>query len=206
MVKVVDLYDEMASLAEAEGGDESLEKLNQQLANTTAITDKIFFDVVIGDGKAERIVFGLYGHSSPRGVRNLVAMAGCSQPDLCYKGSKFHRVIKDFVVQGGDVENGDGTGIANVYGRPFSDDVFGLVLMHNRKGLVQIANSGPNQNGGQFVILTGVAPHLNGNHVIAGVVIEGLDFLMEMNDVEVTSDNSKPVKDVIIKDCGVLEK
>lgn len=205
MVKVIDLYDEMISLADVEGQKEAVDALNSQLSNITAVTDKIFFDISIGGGKSERVVLGLFRNAAPRGVHNLVSMASCVSEELCYKNNKLHRVIKNFIIQGGDVTNGDGSGVTNVYGRPFSDDLFGLTLMHNRAGVVQIANAGKNANGGQFVLMTGAAPHLNGNHVIAGHVLEGLDFVMEINDVSVDKDDQKPVKDVVITDCGVMK-
>lgn len=203
-VKIVDLYDEMASLAEVEGGDEALKRLNTDLANITKVTNKIYFDVAVADAPAQRVEIGLYGFASPKAVANLVAMASCKTEKLCYKNTKFHRIIKDFIVQGGDVEKGDGSGIRNIYDRPYSDDVFALALMHDRAGVVQVANAGPNQNGGQFVILCGAAPHLNGNHVIVGKVLSGLDTVLDANKVETDEATGKPKKDVLIKDCGVL--
>jgi len=204
MVKVMDLYEEMASLAELEGGKDALAKMNKDLANTTAITNKIFFDVAVGSGSTKRVVVGLYGLAAPRAVANLIGMASCKSEEFCYKNSKLHRVVKDFIVQGGDVAKGDGTGIRNIYNRPYSDDIFALTLMHDRPGVVQIANAGPNQNGGQFVFMVGAAPHLNGKSVIAGHILEGLEHVTDINKVEADKDTGKPNVDVIVKDCGVL--
>merc|ERR1711998_753981 len=134
-----------------------------------------------------------------------VFMFACTLGEnYCYKGTKFHRVIKDFIVQGGDVFPGDGTGRTNIYDRPFGDEVFATALMHDVPGVVQVANSGPDSNGGQFVIMCAPAAHLNGQHVVVGKVLSGMDNIIEANEVAVDVSN-KPKKDIVITDCGVLE-
>lgn len=81
-------------------------------------------DIAIGDQAKKRVVYGLYGHAAPKAVRNFAEMSACKNPRLCYKGTKFHRVVPDFLVQGGDVSLGTGLGLANIYGRPYSDDPY----------------------------------------------------------------------------------
>lgn len=116
------------------------------------------------------------------------------------QGSIFHRVIKGFMVQGGDISAKNGTGGESIYGLKFDDENFDI--KHERKGMLSMANSGPNTNGSQFFITTTRTPHLDGKHVVFGKVIKGMGVVRLMEHV--TTEGDCPVLDIVIADCGEI--
>jgi len=166
---------------------------------------KVFFDLDVGGERLGRIVMQLYKDVCPKTAENFRALCtgekgNCStgQP-LHYKGASFHRVIQNFMLQGGDFTKGDGTGGESIYGEKFNDENF--KLKHDAPGLLSMANAGPNTNGSQFFITTVATPHLDGKHCVFGKVVEGLDFVKKIEGLE-TDSGDKPKTPVIIADCG----
>ncbi|KAG0476300.1 hypothetical protein HPP92_013141 [Vanilla planifolia] len=169
---------------------------------------RCFMDVSI-DGEMEgRILVELFADVVPKTAENFRALCtgekgigpGTGVP-LHFKGSKFHRVIKGFMVQGGDISAGDGTGGESIYGLKFDDENF--ELKHQRKGILSMANAGPNTNGSQFFITTTRTPHLDGKHVVFGKVLKGMGVVRSIEHTSV-GDGDRPTVDVIIVDCGEL--
>ncbi|KAJ5455286.1 Peptidyl-prolyl cis-trans isomerase D [Penicillium sp. IBT 31633x] len=172
----------------------------------TAQRSRVFFDIKIGDSKPERVNFELFNDVVPKTADNFRALCtgekgiGSQGKELTYKGSIFHRVIKQFMIQGGDFTAFNGTGGESIYGEKFPDENFDL--KHDRPFLLSMANSGPGTNGSQFFVTTVPTPHLDGKHVVFGEVINGKSVIRKIENLKTQSD--KPLKDVTIVDCGEL--
>lgn len=173
----------------------------------------VYFDVAIKGGPTVvtdlgRVVFELYNDIAPKTAENFRQLCTGEGGEgkstalpLHFKGSPFHRIIKGFMIQGGDFSNKNGTGGESIYGTKFEDETFELT--HDKPGLLSMANSGPNTNGSQFFITTVPTPHLDGKHVVFGQVLQGYGVVRELENVA-TEEGDKPTHECFIKDCGQL--
>jgi len=172
-------------------------------ASGPKVTDKIYFEMSQGGQSIGRIEIGLFGGSVPKTVKNFVEL--CKKPEgEGFKGSFFHRIIKDFMLQGGDFTRGDGTGGRSIYGEKFADENF--KLQHYGAGWLSMANSGKDTNGSQFFITTKKTSWLDGRHVVFGKVIGGMPVVRKIENVK-TDSRDKPTSgnEIKIVDCGVVE-
>lgn len=165
------------------------------------MTSQVFFDITINDEPAGRIVFNLFDDVVPRTAENFRQLA-TGQNGFGYKGSSFHRVIPEFMLQGGDFTRGDGTGGKSIYGAKFEDENFKLA--HTKPGLLSMANAGPNSNGSQFFVTTIVTSWLDGKHVVFGEVADE-DSMSLVKKIEgLGSQSGRTKAKVTIADSGVL--
>ena len=172
--------------------------------------EKVFLDISINNKQAGRLIIKLFAKDLPLTCQNFRALCtgengfGKKGKLLSYRNSIFHRVLPNFMAQGGDIVNNDGTSGESIFGEDFKDENFSH--RHTKKGMVSMANEGRDSNGSQFFITFKKLAHLDKKHVVFGEVIEGLDIITEM---EKRGDKNKKAKgkpkEVIrIYNCGAL--
>ena len=161
---------------------------------------RVFVDIdktgFLSETRTQRIVIELYDDMVPTTAQNFYELCKAN----AYAKTPFHRVINNFMIQGGDFVNHDGTGGKSIYGEDFKDENFEL---KNRTAFVAMANSGPDTNSSQFFILLKDSAHLDGKHVVFGKVIQNMNFIYEIGAVE-TNINDEPIDAVLIARTGIL--
>ncbi|CAH3933363.1 unnamed protein product [Pieris brassicae] len=172
--------------------------------------DRVFMDISIGGLPSGRIVFELFNDVASKTCENFRALCAGDKgvgkitgKPLTYKGMVFHRVVKDFMIQGGDFSNANGTGGESIYGGTFEDETF--ELKHERPFLLSMANRGKDTNGSQFFITTQPAPHLDNVHVVFGHVVNGATLVRQLEGLPVDR-NARPLQDITVTNCGQLVK
>jgi len=166
----------------------------------------VFFDVSVGGKEIGRLKMELFRDVCPKTSENFRQFCtGEYKKDgipLGYKGSLFHRVIKDFMIQGGDFVNSDGTGLTSIYGGKFKDENFSK--KHDSAGVLSMANSGKDTNGCQFFITCTKCDFLDSKHVVFGKVIEdGMLIVRKIENIP-TDGTNKPRVPVVITQCGEM--
>jgi len=170
---------------------------------------RVYLDLQIGENAIQRVTIELFKDVVPKTVENFRALCtgekgqSASGKALSYQGSVFHRVIKGFMMQGGDFTAGDGTGGESIYGAKFEDENFRI--RHKSAGLLSMANGGPGTNGSQFFITFGPAAHLDNKHVVFGRVLTGMEVVREVEQLP-TEGNDRPAVSVRVAACGELSE
>jgi cyclophilin family peptidyl-prolyl cis-trans isomerase len=169
---------------------------NEENINIVISEPNLIMSIQIdGNDEKHEVELKLFDDIVPITCKNFRVLAGKGINNNNYTNSIFHRVIKNFMIQGGDIMNGDGTGSISIFGKQFEDENF--KVKHDQKGLLSMANSGPDTNGSQFFITTGDANHLDNKHVVFGKIIKGYDVIDTINKLA-TDANDKPYQNVRI--------
>jgi peptidyl-prolyl isomerase F (cyclophilin D) len=166
----------------------------------TGPNPRCYLDITADGEKLGRIVVELRSDVVPKTAENFRALC-TGEKGFGYKNSPFHRVIPQFMCQGGDITRGDGMGGKSIYGTTFEDENF--ELKHDAPGVLSMANAGKNTNGSQFFLCTVPTPHLNGRHVVFGKVVEGMDVVKKVEALGSRSGKTKAT--ILIADCGELK-
>jgi cyclophilin family peptidyl-prolyl cis-trans isomerase len=161
---------------------------------------QVYFDIEIAGNPTGKITFELYKNIVPKTAENFRALC-THEKGFGFRGTIFHRIIPNFMIQGGDFTKFNGTGGRSIYGRTFDDENF--KIKHTRPGLLSMANSGKNTNGSQFFITTVACPWLDGKHTVFGEVIDGMDIVFQMEKQGTQVGN--PRKEVKIVSCGEIK-
>jgi len=209
-IKIVDCGEIGNKRKAEESAPAPAEKKAKEAAEGDSKEDKmrVFFDIKIAGKPAGRIIMKLFHKTVPKTAENFRALCtgekgkGGKGKPLHFKGCIFHRVIKGFMLQGGDFTDSDGTGGESIYGETFPDENFKYT--HNKPGMLSMANAGPDTNGSQFFITTVPTPHLDGKHAVFGKVVKGMDVVRAIENLKV-DDDDRPKQEVVIADCGVLK-
>jgi len=167
---------------------------------------RVFFDISIAEKVIGRVVIELRPDICPRASENFRQFCtGEYQPKgvpIGYKGTKFHRSIPGFIIQGGDCEFKNGEGNISIYGRDFDDEPSAYIF--SEPGIVALANSGPNTNGCQFFINLSAVEQLDGNYVTIGRVVDGMFVIRQLEAVRLKPYTEIPVYDCVVSECGEL--
>ncbi|KZT00357.1 Der f Mal f 6 allergen [Laetiporus sulphureus 93-53] len=162
----------------------------------------VFFDISIDGLPAGRITFRLFDQICPMTARNFRELASGNH-GFGYANSTIHRIVPEFMIQGGDIYGGDGAGGQSIYGPKFADENFRL--RHDRPGLVSMANRGPNTNSSHFFITTAPAPWCDGRNVVFGEVASGMDVVKKIQTYYNQDDIlRRPSVPIVIIRAGVL--